>query len=94
MAWFTSFWEWLLGIFQQIIDLPYTIFDSMLSFIESAVLSIDLDFSAIGNIWSVVPPQFLYISSQLHLRDCFLLFFAIVLIRVGLNLVPSWGTRV
>ncbi len=93
MQWFTDFWQWLLNIFQAFIDFPYDVFDSILTFVEGVILSINIDFSGISNVWVGVPPQLLYILQRIHFTDTLLFFFSIVLIRFIVNLIPSWATR-
>ena len=93
MKWFTSFWDWLLSVFQKIIDFPYTVFDSVLTFAENQIASFDVPFLEL-DIFGFLPDAALYVLKALDFPICLSIMFSAMGVRFLLNLIPSWGTRV
>lgn len=102
--WLSSFWDSLVASFLWLLDAVlvllqfvfFTILDGFLSVIETMVSAID--FSAVlfnyAASWSALPSQLIYLINAVGLPQCFAMLGGAYAIRLTLNLIPSWATRV
>ncbi len=104
ISWLRTFWNWVETGFTWILDgfillvqfVFFTIFDGLLTVIETALAAIDLS-SVIFNYaaaWSNMPDQLVWLINAVGLPQCFAILGAAYLIRLTLNLIPSVFTRV
>jgi hypothetical protein len=104
LNWLSSVWHWIETGFKWILDgfillvqfVFFTIFDGLLTVIETALAAIDLS-SVIFNYaatWSHLPDQLIWLINAVGLPQCFAILGAAYLIRLTLNLIPSVFTRV
>ncbi len=102
--WLRTFWDWVCTGFTWILDgfilliqfVFFTIFDGILTVIETTLAAIDLS-SVIFNYaasWANMPTQLIWLINAVGLPQCFAVLGAAYAIRLGLNLIPSWATRV
>lgn len=102
--WVQAFWDtvlvaakWCLDGFILLIQFAfYTIIDGLLLIIESLLAAINLS-SVIFNYaaaWSHLPDQLIYFINALGLPQCLGILGSAYIIRLTLNLIPSWATRV
>nr|WP_321467273.1 hypothetical protein [uncultured Desulfobulbus sp.] len=102
--WLETFWSWIETGFTWILNgllvliqfVFFTIFDGLLTVIETALAAIDLS-SVIFNYaaaWSSMPTQLVWLINAVGLPQCFTILGAAYLIRLTLNLIPSIFTRV
>ncbi|MGD9817146.1 MAG: hypothetical protein AB7V04_00455 [Desulfomonilaceae bacterium] len=102
--WLRTFWTWVETGFTWILDgfillvqfVFFTIFDGLLTVIETTLAVIDLS-SVVFNYaaaWSNMPTQLIWLITAVGLPQCFTILGAAYLIRLTLNLIPSWATRV
>lgn len=102
--WLRSFWEWVETGFTWILDgcvtllqfVVFTIFDGLLSVVETTIGAINLSSVAFNYAaaWSNLPTQLIWLINAVGLPQCFALLGAAYLIRLTLNLIPSVFTRV
>ena len=104
IGWLRTFWGWVETGFTWILDgfilllqfVVFTIFDGLLSVVETALAAVDLS-SILFNYaatWSHLPTQLIWLINAVGLPQCFAILGAAYLIRLALNLIPSWATRV
>lgn len=104
ISWLRTFWHWVETGFSWILDgfillfqfIFFTIFDGLLTVIETALAGIDLS-SVLFNYaaaWSHLPTQLVWLINAIGLPQCFTILGAAYLIRLTLNLIPSVFTRV
>lgn len=102
--WLSTFWHWIQTCFTWLLDgfillvqfVFFTIFDGLLTVIETTLAAIDLS-SVIFNYaaaWSSMPTQLVWLINAVGLPQCFAILGAAYLIRLTLNLIPSVFTRV
>ena len=102
--WLSSVWHWVEIGFKWILDgfillvqfVFFTIFDGLLTVIETTLAAIDLS-SVIFNYaaaWSSMPTQLVWLINAVGLPQCFAILGAAYLIRLTLNLIPSVFTRI
>lgn len=102
--WLGTFWDWVQTGFTWILDgvvlvlqfIVFTILDGVLSVIEVLFAGVNLS-SVIFNYasaWAGLPPLLIWLITESGLPVCFAMLGAAYLIRLTLNLVPSWATRV
>ena len=102
--WLRTFWNWVVTGFTWILDgfilllqfVAYTLLDGLLLVVEGTLSAIDLS-SVIFNYaatWSNLPTQLVWLINAIGLPQCFAILGAAYLIRLTLNLIPSWATRV
>lgn len=102
--WLTSFWGWVLAgatwclhaIGIAIKFLIFTVLDGFFLIIEALFSSLNLvdvtfNYSA---AWAGLPTQLIWLISAVGLPHCFAMLGAAYLIRLTLNLIPSWASRV
>lgn len=88
--------KWVLdGILYILSEIFYTILDVCCSIIESIVSAVDLSSltNSFGN-WNILPPQIIYILSQLNVPVLLGMLSAACLVRLTLNLIPAAFTRI
>ena len=104
ISWLRTFWSWvetvitwtLNGFILLVQFVFFTIFDGLLTVIETALAAIDLS-SVLFNYaatWSNLPTQLIWLINAVGLPQCFTILGAAYLIRLTLNLIPSVFTRV
>ena len=104
IEWLGKFWDWVLTAIQWVLSglivlvqfVFFTIFDGLLTVIETTLAAIDLS-SVIFNYaaaWSNIPTQLVWLINAVGLPQCFTILGAAYLIRLTLNLIPSVFTRV
>ena len=102
--WLSTFWCWIETAITWILDgfilllqfVFFTILDGLLTIIETFFAAVDLS-SVVFNYsasWSGLPDQLVWLISAVGLPQCFTILGAAYLIRLSLNLIPSWATRV
>lgn len=71
------------------------IFDSIFGLAESVINSIDLSAitSSMSTGFGLLPPQVNYILHQIGFTTGFAILSTAFVIRMGINLIPSWATR-
>ena len=102
--WLADFWDifkeafiWifdsLLGVVQFI---AFTIIDGLLSVLETLISAVDFSSVAFNYAahWSALPSQLIWLIDKAGLPQCLTLLGSAYLIRLTLNLIPSWATRV
>ncbi len=101
---FSNFFGWLYDVASWLLDgLLYVLktflffpFDGLLTTIEGFFSA--LNFSSVlftsSSVWAGVPSQLVWILNACGLPECLSLIAAAYLIRLTLNLIPSWATRV
>lgn len=104
IEWLRSFWQWVQTAFTWLIDgilygfefVAFTLLDGVLSIIEALIAAIDLSAVAFNYAaaWSSLPSQLVWFITALGLPQCFTMLGAAYIIRLTLNLIPSWATRV
>lgn len=104
IEWLGTFWEavkagmlWILDALITLLQFVFfTILDGFLSIIETFITALDLSSVAFGYAaaWSSLPPQLIWLINAVGLPQCFTLLGSAYLIRLTLNLIPSWATRV
>ena len=103
-AWFANFWHWIEETVKWILDglilllqfVFFTIFDGLLTVIESIITGIDLSsvaFNYAAN-WANLPDQVIWLITALGLPQCITMLGAAYLVRFTLNLIPASLTRV
>lgn len=102
--WLRTFWGWVETGFTWILDglillvqfVFFTIFDGILSVVEAFIAAINLSSVAVNYAagWSHLPTQLIWLINATGLPQCVALLGAAYLIRLLLNLIPSWATRV
>lgn len=89
--------SWMLdGIIFLLEHIFFLILDGFLLVIESLFTLIDFStvvFSSIAQ-WSSMPTQLIWLINQLALPQCLALVVSALTIRVLLNLIPTWATRI
>ena len=102
--WLSSFWQTVLTFCKWTLDglillfqfVFFTIFDGLLTVIETTLAAVDLS-SVLFNYaaaWSSMPTQLVWLINAVGLPQCFAILGAAYLIRLTLNLIPSVFTRV
>ena len=89
--------KWCLdGLLYVLKTFLYFPFDGLLTVIESFFSA--LNFSSVifssSSVWAGLPPQLIWILNAVGFPQCMTLIAAAYLIRLTLNLIPSWATRV
>ena len=102
--WLSAFWNWVETGFTWILDgfilliqfVFFTIFDGLLTVIETTFAAIDLSSVAFNYsaAWADIPTQLVWLINAVGLPQCFTILGAAYLLRLSLNLIPSWATRV
>lgn len=103
-AWFANFWQlikdtckWILdGLILLLQFVFFTIFDGLLTVIESIITCFDLSslaFNYAAN-WANLPDQAVWLITALGLPQCITMLGAAYLVRLTLNLIPASLTRV
>jgi len=103
-AWLSTFWGWVETAFTWILDgivlvlqfIFFTIFDGILSVVEGLFSTLDLsslmfDYAA---AWTGLPSQLIWLIHSVALPECLAILATAYGIRLFLNLIPSWATRV
>lgn len=97
VAYLKQYGIWILdGSFYLLKFLIYTLVDGILSMITVFFQSLNMA-NALGSYvadWSGLPSQMGYVIGQTGLPSCIALLLAAVGIRMLINLIPSWATRV
>ena len=104
IEWLSSFWSWVEKGFKWILDglilllqfVVFTIFDGLFLVVETVLAAIDLS-SVIFNYaasWSSMPDQLVYLINAVGLPTCLGMLGSAYIIRLTINLIPSWATRV
>jgi len=74
----------------------FIIFDGLLTIIETFFAA--LDFSSVvfnySASWANLPDQLVWLINAVGLPQCLTLLGAAYMIRLSLNIIPSWATRV
>nr|WP_321467154.1 hypothetical protein [uncultured Desulfobulbus sp.] len=102
--WCRAFWTWCVVGFTWVLDgfillvqfVFFTIFDGLLTVIETTLAAIDLA-AVVFNYaaaWSNLPDQLVWLINAVGLPQCFTILGAAYLLRLTLNLIPSIFTRV
>nr|WP_321467338.1 hypothetical protein [uncultured Desulfobulbus sp.] len=102
--WCRAFWTWCVVGFTWVLDgfillvqfVFFTIFDGLLTVIETTLAAIDLS-AVVFNYaaaWSNLPDQLVWLINAVGLPQCFTILGAAYLLRLTLNLIPSIFTRV
>ena len=104
ITWLWNFWEivqtgfkWILDGFILLVQFVFfTIFDGLLTVIETALAAVDLSsmLFSYAAAWSHLPTQLIWLINAVGLPQCFTILGAAYLIRLTLNLIPSVFTRV
>lgn len=104
IKWVREFWEtvnaiahWCLDGFILLLQFVfYSIFDGLLLIIEGFFSMLDLSSIAMNYsaTWTSLPPQSVWLMNQIGLPQGLSLLAGAFIIRLLLNLIPSWGTRV
>ena len=102
--WLRSVWHWVETGFRWILDglvllvqfVVFTILDGLFLVIEAFFSTINLSSIAFNYAasWANLPSQLIWLITATGLPQCFALLGAAYLIRLTLNLIPSWATRV
>lgn len=103
IEWLSDFWEGIIGALSWLLDalivvvqfIFFTIFDGFLSVLESIIAAIDFSSVAFNYAaaWSNLPTQLIFLINATGLPQCFAMLGSAYLIRLTLNLIPSWATR-
>ncbi len=104
ISWLRTFWSWVETGFTWVLDglillaqfVFFTIFDGLLTVIETTLAAINLS-AVVFNYaaaWSHLPDQLIWLINAIGLPQCFAILGAAYLIRLTLNLIPSVFTRV
>jgi hypothetical protein len=103
-SFFANFFSWLYDALAWVLDgLMYVLksflyfpFDGLLTTIEAFMSA--LNFSSVlftsSSVWGGAPPQMIWILNACGFPQCLSLVAAACLVRLTLNLIPSWATRV
>ena len=104
IGWLRTFWHWVETGFKWILDgvvlllqfVVFTILDGLFLVVEGFFSALDLSSIAFNYAatWSSLPPQLIWLISATGLPQCFAILGAAYAIRLTLNLIPSWATRV
>jgi len=102
--WLWSFWllvekgfTWVInGFFLLIRFTLFSIFDGLLVVIEGFFSALDLSSIAFNYAaaWGGLPTQLIWLITVTGIPQCLTLLGAAYMIRLLLNLIPSWATRV
>ena len=98
-----AFWDelkasfvWLLdGLLWMIMSVLFLFFDGFLTFVTGFFQLLDVGqyvFTASAS-WSSLPPQLIYVINQIGLPEGLTLLSGAYVIRLLMNLIPSWLTR-
>lgn len=84
------------GITYLLQFIVYTLVDGVLTVITFIFLSLDLVNSLASWVcdWTGLPSQLGYVIGKTGIASCIGIMLAAVTIRVAINLIPSWATRV
>lgn len=99
------FWEKVVDVFLWLFDnlldlisgIFYFIYDGFLTLIEGIINGLDFTETAVlnsFNSWDLLPPQVIWLLNYLDLHLILVVLASAFLIRITLNLIPSWATRV
>ena len=97
---FSSLWDTIkLGLealLKALSNLFYMIWDGFLFVVTNLISTLDLSSLAFTQYadWANIPPQMTYIVSQLALPQCAAIIGSAILVRLILNTIPTWATRV
>lgn len=104
IKWLKDFWatvlvfvDWCLDGFILLLQFVfYAILDGLLLIIEAFFSALDLSSIALSYsaTWANLPTQSIWLMNQIALPQGLALLAGAYLIRLTLNLIPSWGTRV
>lgn len=104
IKWLTDFWNTVLAFLKWFLDglilllqfVFFSIFDGLLLIIEAFFSTLDLSAIALSYsaTWANLPTQSIWLMNQIALPQGLALLAGAYLIRLTLNLIPSWGTRV
>ncbi len=102
--WLKKFWEWIETALDWLLDglilllkfVAFTLIDGLLTVIEGAINLIDFSAMAFSHAanWANLPDQAIWLIASLGLPQCIAMLGGAYLIRLTLNLIPSWATRV
>lgn len=84
------------GLFVVLFLFLYQVLDGLLTFVTLLFSSLDVGayaFNAVA-LWLGLPPVALYVVNQLDLPQCALLVSGAMTLRMVMNTLPSWLTRV
>jgi len=97
---FTKLWD----LFKLLIDAIFTalgtflymLWDGFLFVVTNLISTLDLSSLAFTQYasWANIPDQLTYLVNQLALPQCASIVGGAILIRMILNLIPTWATRV
>ncbi len=99
-SFFSTIWDivklGLTALFDGILALIYMIWDGLLFTVTNLVSTLDLTSLAFTEyaVWADLPPQLIYLINQLALPQCAGIIGAAIFIRMILNIIPTWATRV
>lgn len=87
------FLDVVVGILKSIF---YWFFDQLCTFVLWVINGIDLQNFSLSDFmnWAGLPPQLTYILNACGFSTCLTMVSSALLIRLLLNLIPSWATRV
>ena len=104
IEWISSFWDTVLDALAWVFDglllilqfACYSIFDGILIVIESFFNTLDLSSIAFSYAaqWSNLPPQSIWFLNEIALPQALTILAGAYIIRLLLNLIPTWATRV
>jgi len=92
-----QFGYWFLDfVYGMLESLFYFFFDKFCDLVEWFFLLIDFknDLFQTSLAWSSMPDQMIYILNQVGFDNGLLIITSAILIRLTLNLIPTWATRV
>lgn len=92
-----EFGLWLLGLLGEVFkSIFYFIFDALCTLVEWIFSLIDFknELFDLSLGWSGLPDELIWLLNQVGFDNGLVIVSAALLIRLTLNLIPSWGTRV
>jgi hypothetical protein len=99
-----QFWIYLKSSFGWLLDglqlaikaIFYIVLDGLLTMIQTFMAALNIGNLGIDFLswWGSVPPQVIWILHAINLGQCITMLVGSIGIRVALNLIPSWATRV
>ena len=92
-----DFGLWLLGLLGEVLkSIFYFFFDALCTLIEWLFSLIDFknELFDISLGWTSLPDELIWLLNQVGIDNGLVIISAALLIRLTLNLIPSWGTRV
>ena len=104
LDWLSQVWSWVETGFKWILDglillvqfVVFTILDGLFLVIETFFSAINLSSITFNYAatWANLPEQLIWLISATGLPQCLTLLGGAYAIRLTLNLIPSWATRV